>query len=276
MFRTPLTPQWTFFILVAVCVCFFTALDLLSATPLIGTLDKLDKAVMQALNFDGGFALDQFWFAVSAKTVWIPIAAALLISFSYGKQDVLIPVFIVVGLALTVTLADQISSSLIKPYFTRFRPSHNEEICDLLHYVNNYKSGKYGFVSSHAANAFGVLAFLAPFMRHKISVVVLAVWTCMVSYSRIYLGVHYPGDIIGGALVGFTSGLGVQIAMQWLYMKVRSKCNKQSATNGLTQSFNSNYITTAIIGTAVYILLYSFGQSTMLTNITSAYITMLY
>jgi len=276
MFRTPLTTKRTFLVLVAVCICFFTALDLLSETPLIGKLDKADKAVMVALNFDGGFALDRFWYAVSAKTTWIPIAIALLMSFSYGKQDWLIPVFIVVGLALTVTVADQISSSFIKPYFSRFRPSHNDEISGLLHFVNNYKAGRYGFVSSHAANAFGVLAFLTPIMRHKISIVVLAVWTCMVSYSRIYLGVHYPGDIIGGALVGFTSGLGVQIAMQWLYFKLRNGYNRMLATSGLKLCFNPLYVTIAVIGTAIYILLYNFGQSTMLPNIISDYIAMMY
>lgn len=275
MFRTHLAPKQTFFILFAVCICFFTAVDLLSETPLISKLDKMDKAVMLALNFDGGDAIDGFWRTVSARTVWIPIAIALLMSFSYGKQDVLIPIFIVVGLALSVTVADQISSSIIKPYFTRFRPSHNEEISGLLHYVNNYKSGKYGFVSSHAANAFAVLAFLAPHMRHKIGIVVLTVWTLMVSYSRIYLGVHYPGDIIGGALVGFTSGLGVSIALQWLYFKLRNRYNRRTETGGLKQSFNPHYVTTAVIGTAIYILLYNFGQSAMLPNIISDYITMM-
>lgn len=275
MFRTLSTPQRTFLVLVAVCVCFFVTLDMLQGTQLLRTLDNWDMSAMVALNFDGGPALDKFWHAVSAKYIWIPLGAALLLSFSYRKKDMLLPLFIVVGLALTITLADQISSSLIKPYFSRLRPSHNPEICDLLHYVNNYKAGRSGFVSSHAANAFGVLAFLAPAMRHRASVAVLAVWTCLVCYSRIYLGVHFPGDIIGGSLVGYTVGLGVHLALQWLYIKVNDARKNKFATCELKQSISTNYITVAVIGTAIYILLYNFGQSTMLTNITSAYVSLL-
>ena len=221
------TPKRTFFILSAVCIGIFIILNLQIAIPLIHSLADADKSLMVALNHDGGPCSDHFWKTISKNIAWVPVGAALLLSLNYYKKSLLIPIFIIVGLALTVTIADQIASSFLKPYFHRFRPSHNEEICNLLHYVGNYRGSKYGFVSSHAANAFGVLAFLAPLFRHKATTLVLFVWACMVSYSRIYLGVHFPLDIIMGALAGTVVGFacyGIYLAgMKYLPASITGK-----------------------------------------------------
>jgi undecaprenyl-diphosphatase len=91
----------------------------------------------------------------------------------------------------------------MKPYFTRLRPSHEPSLEGLVHLVEGYKGGTYGFASSHAANTFGTAMFLYLLFRIKKSWIVwLFPWAAFVSYTRIYLGVHYPGDIVGGAGVG--------------------------------------------------------------------------
>jgi undecaprenyl-diphosphatase len=124
--------------------------------------------------------------------------------------------------AIAVTLCDQISV-LIKDYLVqRPRPTHNPEIADLVHiiyngdYPNGYRGGKYGFVSSHAANVFGVAAFLSNQFKHYRWTLFLFTWALIVSYSRIYIGVHYPLDIIFGAI------LGALIGIQCYVFKVRS------------------------------------------------------
>lgn len=254
----------TFCILASACIAIFIVLNLQAAAPLVHWADHMDKLLMLTLNFDGGEAIDRFWSGVSSKFVWVPLGATLLAILAYYKKSILIPVLFVIGLALTVTLADQIASSFLKPYFSRLRPSHNEEICSMLHFVNGRKGGQFGFVSSHAANAFGVLAFLAPTFRRKTTVVVLAIWSVLVSYSRIYLGVHYPGDIFCGALLGFTVGLGMNIVIRKIYFKITAVSEKTLNDNLFKGGVESSYMTAAILGTGLYIFFYNFAQSAIL------------
>ena len=265
----------TFFILSAVCICIFIILNLQAAAPLIRTLDGVDKSLMVALNHDGGPCADRFWDTISSNISWVPVGAALVFSLAYYKRSLLIPLFFIVGLALTITLADQIASSFLKPYFCRLRPSRNEEICGILHFVDGYRGGKYGFVSSHAANAFGVLAFLAPVIKHKATIVVLFVWSCLVVYSRIYLGVHYPGDILAGALLGVTVGTGVSIAMRWAYAKTVNLKVKLAETKDLKLGIESGIIMLTIVSTGLYMLFYNFSQAAPLPYTASGFVSML-
>lgn len=105
-------------------------------------------------------------------------------------------------------MADQTSVKLFKDVFERLRPCHQPTIAHLVHVVNDHCGGQYGFVSSHAANTFAFAAFLGGVFAQKVKwfSCVLWVWAAIVAYSRIYLGVHYPGDIIGGALLGILIG----------------------------------------------------------------------
>lgn len=114
-------------------------------------------------------------------------------------------------IALTVLLADQISVQLFKEIFLRLRPCHTPTIADFVHTVNNECGGLYGFISSHAANTFSVAFFIGLLLKKHYPwlLILLLVWASIVSYSRIYLGVHFPGDILGGILVGSLIGIGV-------------------------------------------------------------------
>jgi undecaprenyl-diphosphatase len=93
----------------------------------------------------------------------------------------------------------------MKPYFGRLRPSHDPALDGLVHIVNDYRGGLYSFASSHAANAFGVSFFLWLTVRKSLGWIwIMFIWATIFSYSRIYLGVHYPADIVVGALLGCT------------------------------------------------------------------------
>ncbi|HON19216.1 MAG TPA: phosphatase PAP2 family protein [Salinivirgaceae bacterium] len=108
---------------------------------------------------------------------------------------------LIIAILITFILTEQ-ASNLIKVLIQRPRPSHNSELEGLLHFVNNYRGGQFGFVSSHAANTFGLATIVSLIFRNKTWVVAMFLWASIVAYSRIYLGVHYPTDILCGAALG--------------------------------------------------------------------------
>ncbi|WP_228370551.1 phosphatase PAP2 family protein [Chryseobacterium gleum] len=117
--------------------------------------------------------------------------------------------YIFVAIAIAITLADQISSGLIKHLVQRLRPSHEPLLIPLIRLSKAGPGGLYGFVSSHAANAMALTVLLSIILppHHKDIKVKLFIWMLLVSYSRIYNGVHYPSDVLGGIIVGTAVGL---------------------------------------------------------------------
>ena len=147
---------------------------------------------------------DVMWWIAGTKS-WIPLYVILLFVIIYKERPYRF-IFTLLFVAITVTLCDQISV-LIKNLVERPRPTHNPEIADLLHIVNNYRGGQYGFISSHAANVFGLATYLSNQFKYYKWTLFLFVWAIIVSYSRIYQGVHYPLDIIFGAILGALLGI---------------------------------------------------------------------
>lgn len=168
-------------------------------------LVALDKQLLLMLNGSDCIRLDAIMWQLSDTHSWFFIALmliALLIQRGPWQRVLLF----ILCMALSITLADQISSSLIKPLVARWRPTHDPEIGTLVDIVRNYRGGNYGFVSSHAANVFAVAVFVSRVIRHRWLTICLSFWAVLVCYSRIYLGVHYLGDILFGGLLGFTCG----------------------------------------------------------------------
>ncbi|NJM14748.1 MAG: phosphatase PAP2 family protein [Bacteroidales bacterium] len=128
---------------------------------------------------------------------------------------------IVISIALAITLADQVSVKLFKNVFERLRPCHNESIMHLVHTVNNKCGGQFGFVSSHAANTFALASILYQIIKKQWFTIMIFCWAGLVAYSRIYLGVHYPADIAGGALLGVLIGWAVYLGYSRLPEKWR-------------------------------------------------------
>ena len=133
---------------------------------------------------------------------------------------------ILVGLIVAIFLADQISVHLFKNGFERYRPSHNEELKHLLHFYEVkpgefYQGGKYGFVSSHAANFFALISFIFPFYKEKKNWILagLILVGILVAISRIYLGVHYFSDVFFGALLGILIGFTIRNLVKVIFKK---------------------------------------------------------
>lgn len=176
-------------------------------------LIHIDTELLLAINGWHAPWADTLMWIVSAKTTWIPLYLLLigLLVWRYRKpaitpikwlQKVPACVVMIVMIVLAVGAADFISSGILKDWVARPRPTRVPELEGVLHLVNGYRSGRYGFVSSHAANTMACALLFSLIWRNKIATIGLMLWVAANCYSRIYLGVHYPTDVLGGIIVG--------------------------------------------------------------------------
>jgi undecaprenyl-diphosphatase len=167
---------------------------------------QLDRELFLFLNGLHMSWLDPVMFFLSNKYGWIPLYAFLMyISVKkFGWRTIFMLLFIV----LMITITDQ-ATGFMKSFFQRYRPSRDENLEGLVHIVNNYRGGRYGFVSAHAANSFALAVFIVHIFGKKLPYLVPLMFTYAFvnTYTRIYLGVHYPGDVIAGALTGILVAL---------------------------------------------------------------------
>ena len=171
------------------------------------TLSRYDSDLFLYLNGLHVDWMDKVMVLITNMWVWFPLYL-LLIYWTvkqYGKRCWW--VFFAVGLVVLCT--DQLASHVCKPLFQRLRPCYNTDFQYLIYLPKGLAGGRYGFVSSHAANTFGVATFLTPVLKkyRPWMAIVLFLWAFISSYSRIYIGFHYPGDILCGALLGTLIGL---------------------------------------------------------------------
>ena len=173
---------------------------------MIETLKQLDTELFLALNGLHNSLFDFLMFWASNKLIWIPLYLFFLYLIIKKYQWKTVGIF--VAILVLITLADQLSVHLFKNVFQRFRPCHEPQLEGLVHLVNGKCGGRFGFISSHASNTFALVVFLIQLLgkKYKYFTISILIWASLVSYSRIYLGVHYPGDVFVGAVFGSLLG----------------------------------------------------------------------
>ena len=177
---------------------------------MIEWLGHADAALMVWLNGFHNSFFDGFMYLTSEKWVWVPVYTAIFVAvvMKYGFSRRMAAV--VALFAITITLADSTCAAYLRPIFCRPRPCRPDSpIYELIHVVNGYRRGHYGMPSCHSANSFALAALVALVFRKRRLTAFIYIWAVIHTYSRIYLGVHYPGDIVVGGVVGTLYALGV-------------------------------------------------------------------
>lgn len=214
-----------------------------------------DDSILLFINGMHTPYFDEAMELISSKIIWIPAYLALwwVVWKNYNWRVMLLCIF---GLALTITLSDQIVSSLIRPFVERMRPTNpNNPISAYVHIVEGYRGGRFGFPSAHASNTFGLAFFCLQFFKRQCLGIAVFAWAVIVCYSRMYLGVHYFGDLVVGAVIGCLCA--------WLVCTAIKRCKK------MPQPAAQQYVNLPIyVGTAIFALIFIWSGIAVACNLT--------
>ena len=183
-------------------------------------VERLDQQLFLFLNSFNSPFWDQVMSIISGTATWIPLYLAILIYLGVKLRKKFL--VLILTIIIAVTLSDQISV-LIKNSVHRLRPCHEPSLEGMVHLVKGYCGGLYGFVSSHASNSFMVAMLCLLLIRRCWFTWFIIIWALVIGYSRIYLGVHYPGDVICGSLLGILIGWGIFLFYRYTDRKLIPK-----------------------------------------------------
>ncbi|MBQ8773028.1 MAG: phosphatase PAP2 family protein [Muribaculaceae bacterium] len=209
---------------------------------MIDFLIDIDTKVFLFLNDINMQLFYHFMMAFTGKAIWVPMYATILFIL-YRRFGWRVATCYVIGITIAITITDQVCASYIRPFVERLRPSNlANPISGEVHIVDGYRGGSYGFPSCHAANSFALATFLSLLFASRRFTIFILTWAVLNSYSRLYLGVHYPGDLIVGGIVGAIVGWGTFLSLRQVAIKV-SRPNKyiRKPASGLIPIGNYTY-----------------------------------
>lgn len=222
-------------------------------------LIAFDKQLLLWINGSDSLFLDGLVKTLTTATTWIPLYLSLFYIVLKNNDNVRKVLLIIACAGLCVFIAGSLNDMIVKPSIARWRPSRDSEIAMLVDVVNGYRGGRFGFFSSHAANTFSIAIFFAMVVRSRLLTTALVFWSLLNCWTRLYLGVHFPGDILCGLVWGGVTGSSVW----YLYYRIRQKIDQreyyistQYTSTGYQRS-DSNVVVTIMVLTIIYAVIKS-------------------
>ena len=179
---------------------------LLSGEGFGALIEAYDKQLLLAVNGSDSLFLDRVVRTLTNAFTWVPFYISMLWLVIRNNETMRKVLFVLCGAAICVILAGSVDDLIVKPTVARWRPTHDPEIGMMVDIVDGYRGGRYGFFSAHAANTFGITVFFAWMVRNKVFTWLLVTWSLVNCYTRLYLAMHYPSDIIVGLAFGALAG----------------------------------------------------------------------
>ena len=219
-------------------------------------LIELDKQLLLAVNGSHSLFLDGLVKTLTTAATWIPLYVSLFY-LVLRNNDSVQKVLLIVGCALLcVLLAGSLDDLIVKPLVARWRPTHDPQIGMLVDVVNDYRGGKYGFFSAHASNTFSLAVFFSLLVRNRLFTLFIVGWSFVNCWTRMYLGVHYPGDIAVGLLWGGCVGTAVFRFYLWTAtVSRRSSQVSHSLSTTAYQASDVDIVISVLLFTLVYAIL---------------------
>ena len=189
---------------------------LLAGEAFLNWVQNVDREALLAVNGSDSLFLDAVVHVLTTATTWIPLYLSLFYLVVRNNNTVKRIVIIVGCAGLCILFAGAVDDLIVKPTVARWRPTHDPVIGTLVDVVDGYRGGKYGFFSAHACNTFSITIFFSWLVRSNVLSFTLILWSLVNCWTRLYLGVHFPGDI----LVGLTWGFIVGTSVYFFYLRV--------------------------------------------------------
>lgn len=191
----------------------------------MNTLIDIDRSLLLFFNGSDSLFLDNLAVVLTSGFTWIPLYVILLYVV-IKNNETMKQIMLAVGcVALCLLLSDGIADFIVKPMAARFRPSHEPAFKYVVDIVNGLRDTQYGFFSAHAANTFGIAVFFSLLIRSGKFTVAMIIWSLVNCWTRMYLGLHYPGDIIVGLLWGTVVGCTAYYVYLKSYLRMSPKFN---------------------------------------------------
>lgn len=180
------------------------------------TIIQMDKQLLLAINGSDSLFVDYLAKTLTTAATWIPLYVSLFYVVVKNNDNFRRIICILACAGLCVLFAGTVDDLLVKPLVARLRPTHDFQIGMLVDTVDGYRGGKYGFFSAHAANTFSIAVFFSLLMRSRLVTLLLVGWSLTNCWTRLYLGVHYPLDILCGLLWGGSVGTGIYFLYRYV------------------------------------------------------------
>lgn len=197
-----------------------------------GLID-LDKQLLLWFNGSQSLYMDALMRILTHALTWVPLYISLFYIVVKNNENVQKILMVLASAGLCVLIAGTIDDTIVKPLVSRWRPTHDPQIGLLVDIVDGYRGGKYGFFSAHASNTFSITIFLWWLMRSRLLTTAMVIWSLLNCWTRMYLGVHFPGDILVGLCWGAITGS----VVYWIYLRLTRRLS--SGMNFTSSHFTS-------------------------------------